>query len=476
MFAHAEVNEGAQKSFSKLQSTAANELLINFLKTSPADDEIISNNYYFNVNLDSNYSNASTTSQGMPSNAGNPYFQEHYNNQFYNGLPGSNGFPMNLRKIAVVNGSLTGETFGNGYEKILDVRLFKTIRLINWNILGWEISSVFHSKLFHAETFSMPTSNDVIARTEKLRAFDGNDDHVINAFANSIRGNLDNVPGGSIDATGILHSSITGQPSIGARSFWQYTAASLGSFYYNHIGFTPEWETHVNKPDQCFIPTYSGIGIKNPNQSWSNPLNRNLVCSDETYFDSYFGESKNTVHVALNYRNVNWILAELAGNPQAPHFPIQENALTGEAIVCINQNTTYTIADICKVPSPVIYQNQNGATVNGWSVSSNLQIVASTPYSVTVASVGAGARTVSATFQNGQKIDKQILFVNKPSPATMLTYSNIPYDSSQLNGPYWNPTWFFKSTNLDENITEFIFRDLNDNFLATKSPNSAGMV
>jgi Secretion system C-terminal sorting domain len=417
MLADAGDSEEAKKSFNKLQSNAAKEMLINYLQSNPAIDNQVSNYHYFNIDLDNNYTNASTISQGMSNNAGNPYFQEHYNNQFNNGLPNSHGFPMNLRKLAIVNGSLSGKTFGNGYEKILDVRLFKTIRLIDWNIFGWHVSSIFHSKLFQAETYSMPTSNSIIARTEKLRATDGNDVHILNSFANSIRGNLDNVPGGSIDATGLLHSSITGEPLPGPRSFWEYTIASLSSFYLNHIGFTPEWETHVIKPDQCFIPTFSSIGMKNPNQSWANPLNRNLVCTNETYFDSYFGEANNTPHVKLNYKSVNWLLKELGSDaippiPQAPSFPLQKDnlLLTGADIVC-TPIPVYRFTEPCKVPGPAT-----------WTVSPNLKIISSTDYTVTVSALypsATGPGTITATFQNGQTYTKNV-WVGAPSSPTKI--------------------------------------------------------
>jgi hypothetical protein len=226
---------------------------------------------------------------------------------------------------------------------------------------------------------------------------------------------MDNVPGGTIDATGLLYSSITGEDLGGPRSFWEYPAASITNFYLNHVGDSARWETNVIKPDQCFIPTYSSIGIKNPNQSWSNPLNRNLVCDPdhkEIYFDSYFGEANNTPHVELNYRSVNWLLKEIGTDttppiPQAPYFPIQAGSLTGPDVVCYTANTVYSL-DVCKVPSPVKYNDQNGNPVNGWSVTPNLTIISSTPYSITVTGNHNGSGTITATFQNGQTITKTI--------------------------------------------------------------------
>jgi hypothetical protein len=207
----------------------------------------------------------------------------------------------------------------------------------------------------------MPTSNNLVAHKKRIM------DDSVNYFAsaNSVRDNLDNVPGGSINAIEILHASITGQPAPASRGFWRYTYASLGSFYYNHIGNTPIWETRVLKPKQCFIPTYSAIGVKNPNQSWAKPLDRNLICSNETYFDSYYGEAKNTPHVKLSYKSVNWLLEELQGKPQPPSFPLPANALSGPEIICTS--AVYSFGDICAIPG--------NAT---WTKSANLTITSST--------------------------------------------------------------------------------------------------
>ena len=392
----------AQDNFKQLQTIAANEMLVNYFKENPPYSIFP---YIPNNNLDNSFSNGSTVSQGMPNNVGNAYFKEHYNNQFQNGLPNSNGYPMNLRKLAIVNGSLSGETFGNGYEKMLDIRLVKRICLFNWTIFGgWSPSSCFSSKLFEAEARTMPTSNSRVSHKWKF-ALSGGMSIDYNAFANSVRGNMDNIPGGSINAIGLLHESITGAPAPGPRSFWQFMGASGASFYYNHIGSSPQWTTTVLKRDQCFIPTFSSIGIKNPNQSWASPLNRNLVCSNETYFDSYFGEAKNTEHVALNYRSVAWLLKEIGSNstppiPQAPSFPFRDNVLSGPTIFCSSAN--FSFADVCKIPSSVT-----------WTTSTSLQTVSSSGYNLNVNATEDGKGFIKATFQNGESIKREV-WVGKP--------------------------------------------------------------
>ena len=449
----AEENDDAKKSFNKLQSTAANEMLINYFKMTPTVTQFGAITF---DDLDNNYSNASTTTQGIPNNAGNPLFQEHYNNQFNNGLPNSNGFPMNLRKLAIVNGSLTGETFGNGYEKILDINLSKRICLINFSIGGWSLpSSCYTSKLFQAESYSMPTSKSLVARTEKLKPFQTNKVSIFNASANSIRGILDNVPGGYIAATGDLYTSITGVPAPDPRGLLGFPSASLSSFYYNHVGNLPQWETRAFKPRQCFIPTYSAIGIKNPNQSWSNPLDRNLICTNETYFDSFFGESSNTPHVELNFRSVNWLLKEIGTNtvaplPQSPYFPIKPNQLYGENNVCQNQQKTYQFLDLCKIPGKATF------TVVG-----NLTIVSATDYSVTVKGGGLdGSAKVIANFGNGITTEKEI-WIGKPDAPILSAYSSTGYPYDQYDLPVrcqFNTEWHFESTSaVNKYTTNFKF-------------------
>ena len=380
-------NVEAQKSFNKLQAVAASELLINSYKE------------YNTENQNTYFTDASTTSQGMTINKGNPLFQEHYNNQFGNGLPNSNGFPMNLRKLAIVNGSLSGETFGSGYEKILDVRLFKQNCLFNFNYFGWNLTGVCYThKLFEAESYTTPITSNLVAHNKEFNASPTD----FYASARGVRGILDNVPGGSIDATGELHKSI-----ISASLF---TDSDFTNYYLFAYGGLPEWETRTLKPNQCFIPTFSGIGMKNPNQNWANPLNRNLVCSNETYFDSYYGEAHNTAHVKLNYRSVNWLLKELGSStvapaPQAPVFPISPNALGYQGVVCSNKTSTFTF-DPCLVPGVVI----------NWSVDSTLATLSNLDdYSVTVRGMNNGTVTLTATFENGQTFSKTFEIFGEPS-------------------------------------------------------------
>lgn len=159
-----------------------------------------------------------------------------------------------------------------------------------------------------------------------------------------------------------------------------------------------EWRAYA--PNHAFIPTVSSLAFKNPNFDWSTALNRNLVCdpnNKEIYFDSYFAPNKNEEHVFVSADNAKWLIKELQDIPQAPSFPIQTGLLTGASSICANTNNTYQFLDICKIPSAVT-----------WSVSPNIQIVSSTPYSIIVSAIENGEGTITATFQNSQTFTKTI--------------------------------------------------------------------
>ena len=207
------------------------------------------------------------------------------------------------------------------------------------------------------------------------------------------------------------------------------------------------------------------MGHLQPNQNWGNPLNTNLTCPSNklTPFDSYYGSSNNTQHTSFTKESVDWLLKELAGQPQAPSFPIEGNQLTGASAVCLGVNATYTFEDICKIPS--------SAT---WTVSSNLQIVSSTGYSVIVKGLSNGNGTITATFQNGLTETKTI-WVGLSSFPQLITYSNIPYDSTLQNGPYYNPVWIFGTFNANDLVEEFIFKDLLGNIIISKYANGGNV-
>lgn len=356
----------------ELNSVAGKQQILNQLKNAQDNGGILNNSTFFNT---------------------------YYSNLNSNGVAGSNGYPVSnssFRKIAMVNGSLTGVKDAEEQQTFLYSRGYYTTHWSNFLISpsfavialmqNWEITVLRNKSNFSPTT----------GQTATVFAGDGQYFNVglqnwyishprckLNHANYDIKGSLDVVPGGYFKTSKLIKEAIEKELDD------QGVESETTDYIENH----------------SFIPTFSALGHLQPYQNWSNPLNTNLTCpsNKQTPFDSYFGTATNTEHTSFTKESIDWLLKELAGQPQAPYFPIQNGLLTGAATLCENQIKTYTIADVCKVPSAVIY-TQNGATINGWSVQGNLQIVASTPYSVSVKGTSdvSDEATITATFQNGQ--------------------------------------------------------------------------
>jgi hypothetical protein len=398
----------------ELSSPAAQQQLIEFHKEQSTTFSGITLNNYHLVNQD--LLNAQTTTQGMLLNRGNTIFQEHYNRQFANGLPNSDGYPVNLRKLAMVNGSLSGSkesltsngqptyTFANDNEKVLNLRGFQRVNI------SLPVGSItFRVHIASLEANFLPSSgsgNTQIARFKKLLT-----DRTTKAPNYNPRGNMDNVPGGYFGAQNEIASPVQNTSPVPGSSFlknWALNNFSITNFIFSisdRLGGS-EWFLHQFNPIHSFIPSFSALGHLQPNQNWANPLNTNLTCPSNklTPFDSYFGLSKNTQHTSFTKEGVDWLIKELAGQPQAPYFPIQNNALTGPNAACVGSNSTFTFNDLCKIPS--------AAT---WTVEGNISIVSFTNYSVVVTGISNTVTwgKIIATFQNGQTLSKTI-WVGKP--------------------------------------------------------------
>lgn len=164
--------------------------------------------------------------------------------------------------------------------------------------------------------------------------------------------------------------------------------------------------------------SYAGVNVKNiarlnPNGTFDNTFNTGAGFDGGGSSVSFLKKlPNNKILVIGNFNNYNGTIRNSIARLNGSLSTCLN--LTGDTFVCENQTKTYTVTDPCTNPSPIIYTNINGSAINGWSVEGNLAILSSTAYSVTVQSTGNGAGKVIATFQNGQKIYKEV-WVGKPS-------------------------------------------------------------
>lgn len=341
-------------------------------------------------------------------NNNSPFRQQFQAKLNSNGIAGSNGYPQNLRKIALIIGTTNGTKINGEGQKFLDLAAFTIIKY--GQIFGTSIQtkikvatitdSFLQNTGGNGQTFSGKVT---IKKVGGLEVQNGS----VSRTNSNPRGSMDNVQGGTFNTQGIIKDEFT--------------------MALNDAVDSQEWRAYI--PNHAFIPSVSSLAFKNPNFNWSTALNRNLVCdpnNKEIYFDSYFAPNKNEEHVFVSAENANWLIKELQGIPQAPYFPIQANLLTGPDLIC-NANAVYSFADICKIPSAVT-----------WSVSDNLQINSQTSTSITVSNLTDGAGNITATFQNGQTVTKNIwvgapsftfeynYFEHQPVKSTLCAVSDVP--------------------------------------------------
>lgn len=341
-----------------------------------------------------NFDNSLNSPSHSLTNSGG--FLKYYNDLATNGVAGSNGFPVSIpgtfRKIALTNGSLTGAKQGTESQISLNTKVF--IRGI------WP---------FQSSTITLARFQDRFLPGYGVTDFVFFGNRLSNRYSASvanlsIRGSLDIVPGGYFKVAKLLKDAIEeGASKDGYRS-----------------------ETAEYVENNSFISTFSALAHLQPNQNWSNPLNRNLTCPSnrETPFDSYFGKSTNTEHTSFSKESADWLKKELAGQPQAPYFPLEANLLTGDNVICENQIKTYQFNDICKIPGKATF------TVVG-----NLTIISSTDYSVTIKGGLDGQAKIIADFGNGLKYEKNIR-VGAPS------ISSFAIQGGNNTVPYGNVSTF----------------------------------
>jgi hypothetical protein len=278
----------------------------------------------------------------------NIYRQTYIYNLTHNGLAGSNGWPQNLRKVAMVNGSGTGHRDHYEQEEFLHLEGFAV-----FDIKGIEFIDNFvatpasNSRVFHG---SLMQEQNVAGFIPAIATLYQN----VYVYNSNSNGSMDVVPAGIFDAQGEIKSG-----------FDESLQQNKQIKHYN-------WDNYL--PYHAFIPTVSALGFKDPNFNWNSALNdRNLVCNNEIYFDNYYFQIDNQLHSSLHPANVDWAIQEIdKGLPDCPS--ICATAISGTpSWLCTGSIATYSLNST--PPS---------GTTTTWTVSSGLQINSSNATSVTV--------------------------------------------------------------------------------------------
>lgn len=205
----------------------------------------------------------------------NYHRNQYLDNVAINGKVNSKGYPVNLRKVTVINGSSISIPQGvNG-------KLFSMTK----KIMG--------TKVGEAQIYSSPNrGTSQVAYCSAVNRDDVFHVRRLRKYASVVQStpyptNIDNVPGGYFNTQQIITGLGKGQSANG---------------YY------------LENDIHSFIPSTSALDLQFPTQFVNynlNIKNANIYCNNQTPFDAYYAPDNNEDHVFISSQNSNWILKEI---------------------------------------------------------------------------------------------------------------------------------------------------------------------
>ena len=217
-------------------------------------------------------------------------------------MPNSGGFPIQLRKVAIANGSQNSIFSGYAGEHAFQVR-------------GYLYNGFFNANLLQVAEGNIRLGGSYGTVTNSFNAYKHGKSHYVNSTINNSI-SLDFSPSGTYEMFG----EIVGQTPQGNTII---KPKILGVPLAYLLGFAARTEADAYKAKGCFIPTKSALAYKGTNPNWGEALNnRSLVCSGETWFDAYYAPNgANEDHIKLNAGNVAWIMNELVNGTPNQNLP-----------------------------------------------------------------------------------------------------------------------------------------------------------
>jgi len=403
-----------------LGSPAAKQMMIDKYNGSIYVLELESQQYIETSQLKTDYLNSKTISQGFDEDRGHPFYINFYNNLYNNGIAGSDGYPVSedIDIIALINGSLSGvrtytdptRDFANGTYLPNGGKAVKVKFNVNYHYPWGHTWSQYIGSI---ESNAMPSYNINSMVSKKL----GRKKEIINK---NPRGVLDNVPGSFFPSYAMALESISG-------------------FSFPNYPLSVSVDIVTNRQVHSFMPVVSTLGFKNPNINWNQSFNnRNLSCTGEIPFDSYYAPEVNERHVTFTQDSVDWLRGWITGDDKAgPPLGLSTGDISGDSTICLGEQKTYSFEE-CQV----------SGTVN-WSCSSNLSNEYSDNSHIIVESNSqTGVKWVQANVDGVIKRKKLIgepLFVfqtydNDIFAEICVESYGIDFDEQGITGVVWEQT------------------------------------
>jgi hypothetical protein len=316
-----------------------------------------------------------------------------------NGLAGSLGFPQGqsgtpLRKVALINGSISGKKFANACGQVLKLETFLSFKVFAWDI--YTNTKVATADAFNAGSFGNACKTFAGYKYNQCCPDNWEDDF---GASPATTDSYDTAPGGSFDVPSVLAGGARGFSDQGSLAKAGVLIGGIGSLINAPVvvgvGFVALFSrvggntnVSVYQPSQSFIPTKSSLAYRWNNRgnvgNFAEDLSSNaLVCEGKIPFDTYFAPDNNEEHVFLTQAGASFALNEIKGVSQLPLVKPGYLSASANNIACFNPDATITVT------APPL----TGVTAYNWSVSSGLQIVSRSGNQVVVKSSSLNTST-----------------------------------------------------------------------------------
>jgi Putative serine esterase (DUF676) len=251
-----------------------------------------------------------------------------------NGLPGSLGWPQQVRRVALANGSNTGQANTQAGQAGATGIQLDVARTAGATRRSFFYRSTTSGTQIAANMYFAPNANNMST------VFNG-EATVLVALVKKINkraslkistpyNSYDVAPGGIYDAQ---QQIVTGTMKGKQMPGYEYRFTTV-------------------RPNHCFIPTVSALayqyrtitggynGVATLPDAYTNLSTRSLICNDETPFDAYYAYNGNSKHVTLDAPAQAWLVRELFSQTHPPTF-LASNA----SAICLNASTTIALTD-----------------------------------------------------------------------------------------------------------------------------------
>jgi hypothetical protein len=214
-----------------------------------------------------------------------------------NGLPGSKGFPIIPRTVALVDGSLNGTLQSNSTacQQVLNSKAYLAVNLFLFKV---QLFRVAQASIYFAGSYDNACT--VLAASQVLK---GN--VAANGYAPAVSVSYDIAPGGLRTSFATLADA-----GKGYSAFFQFLI---------ELGTLTEFSVYNNS--HSFVSTKSALAFKGSNKDLAESVyERNLVCTGETPFNTYYGGTTNLEHSFIDSAMAKFAIDEITGKQRTPTY------------------------------------------------------------------------------------------------------------------------------------------------------------